>query len=536
MRTRTEEPEARTYYTRGWWRSEDMWVDFDACATAALDKPALICGEASVTFGELRHASVALSAQLARSGVAAGDVIGLCGRHSIEAVVALMACLHRGAVLALVPPMFSDEQLQTLMVQCNARALVGFGDEATMQKCQAAADAVPLVMTLSAEDLEGLLAEPAAADDRPAVDPDAMAFVLLSSGTTSTPKGVVHSINTIRYAVEQLLRRWGLTRQDCLLVVTEFGFVGGLVFGYLPSILSGATAVLLQRWEAADAVRLIERHRCSYTLLMPTHGADLLYCEEVDNHDLSSLRVLVSAGMSQERRVEMRDRFGLPPLGDYGLSEVPGNSTPAPDAPWEKILHTDGLPFEGTEIRILDGAGQQAAPGVKGEVVINGPSRFLGFLGNDELTAESLDDWGGYRTGDIGTLDADGYFTFVGRTKDIIRRGGLTIVPAEVELVALRHPAIREVAVVGVPDERLGERACAAIILQDGADAPTLQELQEFLSAAGVGKYSWPESVEIFDDFPRTASLKAVKRGIQAELVARHAENQPVNRAVAGDR
>jgi non-ribosomal peptide synthetase component E (peptide arylation enzyme) len=300
----------------------------------------------------------------------------------------------------------------------------------------------------------------------------------------------------------------------------------------LPAVLSGATAVLLPRWDAAEAVRLIERHRCTYTLLMPTHGADLLYCDEVDRHDLSSLRVLVSAGMSHERRIAMRERFGLPPLGDYGLSEVPGNCAPAPNAPWQKILETDGLPYDGTDVRVLDADDGLVAPGVAGNVVINGPSRLLGFLGNDELTRASLTDWGGYRTGDIGTLDADGYFTFVGRDKDIIRRGGLTIVPTEIELVMLRHPAVREVALVGVDDERLGERACAAVILQPGAEAVTLQELQAFLAREGVAKYSWPEALELFDDFPRTPSLKAVKREIRAEVAARVAARLPPGEAL----
>jgi non-ribosomal peptide synthetase component E (peptide arylation enzyme) len=168
--------------------------------------------------------------------------------------------------------------------------------------------------------------------------------------------------------------------------------------------------------------------------------------------------------------------------------------------------------------------------------VINGPSRLLGFLGNDELTRSSLTDWGGYRTGDIGTLDDDGYFTFVGRDKDIIRRGGLTIVPTEVELVLLRHPAIREVALVGIDDERLGERACAAVILQPGAPDPTLHELQEFLGREGIAKYTWPEALELFDDFPRTPSLKAVKRGIRAEVAARAAGGQAVADAPAGKR
>jgi len=530
VKTRAQDPQAQAYYDAGYWRREDLWQDFDAVVAAHPHKPALVCGTETLTFGELRHAAIALSARLEDQGVAPGDIIGLCGRHSIEAVVALMACIHRGAVLALVPPMFGTEQLRTLMRQCDATALLGFGSDDCIEKCRAVADAVSQVVTVAGGEARALLSEAADAEHVP-VDPDAMAIVLLSSGTTSTPKGVVHATNTLRYASEQVLARWGLGGEDCLLVITEFGFVGGLVFGYLPAVLSGATAVLLPHWDAAEAVRLIERHGCTYTLLMPTHGADLLYCPEADEHDLSSLRVLVSAGMSRERRIEMRDRFGLPPLGDYGLSEVPGNCAPAPDAPWEKILETDGAPYDGTEVRIVDDAGNAVAPGVQGNVVINGPSRFLGFLGNDALTDELLTDWGGYRTGDIGTLDADGYFTFVGRDKDIIRRGGLTIVPTEIEFALLRHPAVHEVAVVAVDDDRLGERACAALILTPGEPAPSLQDVQVFLGAAGVAKYAWPERVEIFDDFPRTPSLKAVKRDIRAAVGARVAAQTPTTAA-----
>lgn len=527
MQTRAQDPQARFYYDAGYWRREDLWQDFDAVVATHPDKPALVCGSETLTFGELRDAAIALSARLERAGVAPGDIVGLCGRHSIEAVVALMACVHRGAVLALVPPMFGTEQLRALMRQCGATGLLGFGSDDCIEKCRAVADAVPHVLTVAPGEARAPLAEHGTAEHRP-VDPDDMAFVLLSSGTTSTPKGVAHSTNTLRYASEQVLRRWGLRGEDCLLVITEFGFVGGLVFGYLPAVLSGATAVLLPQWNAAEAVRLIERHACSYTLLMPTHGADLLYCPEADEHDLSSLRVLVSAGMTRERRIEMRDRFGLPPLGDYGLSEVPGNCAPAPDAPWEKILETDGVPYDGTDVRIVDDAGAPVAPGVPGNVVINGPSRFLGFLGNAPLTDALTTDWGGYRTGDIGTLDADGYFTFVGRDKDIIRRGGLTIVPTEIELALLRHPAVREVVVVGVDDERLGERACAALILTPGAQAPSLAEVQTFLGAAGVAKYAWPERVEVFEDFPRTPSLKAVKRDIRAAVASRVEAQAPV--------
>jgi cyclohexanecarboxylate-CoA ligase len=200
---------------------------------------------------------------------------------------------------------------------------------------------------------------------------------------------------------------------------------------------------------------------------------------------------------------------------------VPGHAAHGLNEPEEKMIRTEGRPYDGTEIRIVDELGRPLPTGTVGAVVVNGPSRFLGFLNNDDLTRKSLADWGGYRTGDLGLLDDDGHFTYVGRSKDIIRRGGVTILPAEVEPVILRHPAVHDVAVVPLPDERLGERACAAIIPVRGVVAPTLEELQVFLDAEGVAKYTWPESVEGFSEFPRTPSLKVVKRDVVEQILER---------------
>jgi acyl-coenzyme A synthetase/AMP-(fatty) acid ligase len=348
-------------------------------------------------------------------------------------------------------------------------------------------------------------------------------MVLHSSGTTSAPKGIAHSTNTLRYATEGICRRWELTGDDVYLVICEFGFVGGLVFGYFPPLLNGATGVLVNRWNAEEALRLVEEHRCTYVLAMPTHAADLVAAAEATNRDLSSLRALAAPGLTQERRLALRAAFGVPPLGDYGLSEVPGHAAHGLDEPDEKIVKTEGRPYEGTEIRIVDRDERPVPAGVVGAVIVNGPSRFLGFMNNDELTRESLTARGGYRTGDLGSLDEDGHFVYMGRSKDIIRRGGVTVVPSEVEPVIMRHPAVREVAIVPLPDDRLGERACAAIIAAPGHPAPTLAELQRFLAAEGVAKYTWPESVEVFDDFPRTPSLKVVKRDVVQRILERAA-------------
>jgi cyclohexanecarboxylate-CoA ligase len=517
------QPDAAAYYAQGYWRASDLWSDFAAVAEVEPAKDALRIGERSIAYGELARAAAALSSRLGASGVARGDVVILLGRNSLAAAVGLLACLHRGAVAAPLPPMFGAAQLTALVDQTGAKVLVGFGGEAEIAKCQALDGDGLAVIALDDQLVAELVSAPIDSAAREPVDADAVAAVLHSSGTTSVPKGIMHSTNTLRYATEQLLARWELTRADTHLVVAEFGFVGSLVFGYLPVLLSGATGVLLPRWNADEALRLIEQHRCTYTMLMPTNGADMIEAGRASTRDRSSLRVLCAAGLTPERRAEMQEIYGLPPLADYGLSEVPGHVCHGLREAPEKVVKTEGRPYEGTRLRILRPDGTDAEPGEIGEVVVNGPSRFLGFLGNDELTRKSLADWGGYVTGDLGYLDEDGHLVYVGRNKDIIRRGGVTIVPAEIEPVLIRHPAIREAVVVPMPDDRLGERACAAVIAEEGSTAPTLQELQAFLTEEGLAKYMWPESIEVFEDFPRTSSLKAIKRDIVNQILERSA-------------
>ena len=186
-------------------------------------------------------------------------------------------------------------------------------------------------------------------------------MILHSSGTTSAPKGISHSSNTLRYATEGVCRRWQLTGEDVYLVVCEFGFVGGLVFGYFPPLLNGATGVLVNRWNADEALRLVEEHRCTYFLAMPTHSADLVRAASETTRDLSSMRALAAPGLTRERRIAMREAFKRQPLGDYGLSEVPGHAAHALDEPDEKIFTTEGRPYDGTEIQIVDERGAAAS-------------------------------------------------------------------------------------------------------------------------------------------------------------------------------
>jgi acyl-coenzyme A synthetase/AMP-(fatty) acid ligase len=520
MSTLRFQPDAERYYAEGYWREGDLWSDFARRADENPDKPALVLDDRTFTFDRLRRAAVGVSARLAEGDVAPGDVAILLGRHSVEAAVAMLGCMHRGVVIAPLPPMFNESQLSALIQQTEATALLGFGGEKELAKCERVADQVPFYLAIGPELVDQLASENHDEEHVPRHGDD-LAMVLHSSGTTSTPKGIAHSNNTLRYATEGICRRWELSGDDIYLVVCEFGFVGGLVFGYFPPLFNGATGVLINRWKPEDALAQIDKHGCTYVLSMPTHSADLIKAKSESTTDLPSMRVLAAPGLTRERRMAMREAFGVPPLGDYGLSEVPGHAAHGLHEPDEKIYVTEGPPYDGTEIRIVGENDELLSAGTVGSVIVNGPSRFLGFLNNDELTRESLTDWGGYRTGDLGYLDEDGEFVYVGRSKDIIRRGGVTIVPAEVEPVVARHPNVFEVAIVPLPDERLGERACAAIIPVEGRTAPTLEELQQFLDQEGVAKYTWPESIEVFEDFPRTPSLKVVKRDVVKAIVER---------------
>ena len=413
MTTLSFQPDADRYYAEGHWRPGDLWDDFAARAHAQPDKLALVLDDRRVTYDELRRAAVALSARLAARSVQPGDVVVLLGRHSIEAAVAMLGCLHRGVVLAPLPPMFNVTQLVALARQTGARAIVGFGGEKELAKCEQAAPIVEHLISLLPATLDELIAEDAS-DERGERGADDIAMVMHSSGTTSAPKGIVHSSNTLRYATEGICGRWRLGGDDVYLVATEFGFVGGMVFGYLPVLLNGGTGVLMSRWKPDEALRLIEEHRCTYVLLMPTHAADTLVAAQATTRDLSSMRVLAAPGLTPERRLAMQDAFGIPPLADYGLSEVPGHAAHALQEPEAKMLTTEGRPYDGTEIRIVDRNGAPLPAGQVGDVVVNGPSRFLFFLGNDELTRNSLTSWGGYHTGDLGYLDDDGHLVYVG--------------------------------------------------------------------------------------------------------------------------
>ena len=519
------------YYAQGWWRDEDLWTSMSRTALARPAQPAFIGEDRAITFGELLRDAERFGRGLAARGINPGDVVILHARNSVETVVALVGCAWAGAVMAGVPPMFSAAQVASVVTNSAARAVVCLGDAKELAEAlRGARDAAGVTLVVAPDGVAGgegveswnslLAAGDAWRSPRPTVGADDLALLAYSSGTTGAPKGVMHSANTVRYAIEQRALLHGVTADDICLVVGQFGFVGNVVFGLLAGALLGTTSVLMRSWNADRALGLMERHRVSYGLFLSTHVHDLLDSPRLAATDLSRFRHAAMGGLSAERRLEVRRRLCPYPLPGYGMSECLGNSTCSADDAEDKLLNREGRPYPGTEIRIVDANGAPLPAGEAGEVQVRGPSRTFGYYHAPELTRAALTGDGFFRTGDLGRLDADGCFTFAGREKEIIRRGGVTIVPGEVEAVLIEHPRIDRVAIVALPDPRMGERACACVITADGAPV-TLDELSAFLAARGVARYQWPERVERFAEFPFTPSLKVRKQGLVDLVIAR---------------
>ena len=519
------------YYEQGFWQAQDLWGSFAECASRNGDRVAFIDGDRTIDFAALRASVARIAAGLTGQGIATGDVVVIHARNSIESVQAMLACACVGAVMTPLPPMFSAAQLKAICASASAKALLALGDAKEVARAVEAVRDVPgvrlLVVADGAVEAGGaiawsmLAAEEASFVHEP-VGADALAMLVYSSGTTGAPKGVMHSANTVRYAIEQRARLHEVEPGDIGLVVAQFGFVGSVVFGLLLGPLTGCTSVLMRTWDGDMAVRLIERHRVTYGLLMPTHVHDLLSSSLLDTADVTSLRRCAMGGLTRERRLEVRRRLCPQPLPAYGMSECLGYTSCAVDGDGDKALLTDGHPYPGTRTRVVDEAGDNLPAGVPGAILVNGPSRFLGYYGASDLTRQVLTGDGWFRTGDIGWLNDDGYIGFVARENDIIRRGGITIVPGDVERVLTTHPRVEHVAIVAVPDDRLGERACACVITRDGAPMP-LTEVSTFLEQHQVARYTWPERVVQFTEFPRSASLKVQKRVLVEQIARRDA-------------
>ena len=354
-------------------------------------------------------------------------------------------------------------------------------------------------------------------------DANALARTAFTSGTTGNPKAVLHLHNTTNCALRFLNRGQKITAESVLLVFLPVGLNWGL-FNAVQAIEAGCRVVFQDTFRAEEALALIARERVTHFCCAPAHLVAMLNAPEFDQHDLTTLQVIMTGGASCPIEVirEVQNRMPGQLLEMYGMLECGTQAhTVLTDDP-EEVCGTVGKPVAEMGIRVIDDAGNDVPAGSVGEILTFGPSVTIGYYNNPKVNAESFTADGWFHTGDQGSFDDKGYLRIVGRKKEMLIRGGANIYPRELEEVLYQHKKIRDAAVVGVPDPRLGERVCACVVLKAG-ESLTFDEMVVFLSGK-IARYKLPEFMQTLEDLPRTPTGKVQKGPLRNIVLQRMGE------------
>jgi cyclohexanecarboxylate-CoA ligase len=512
---------------RGGWRVETTLAD--ALREAAQTTPrrtVLVDGDIRLDCAALYHQATTLAgALLAR--IPTGSVVSFMLPNWHEAAVIYLAATLAGMVVNPILPSLRDRELRFILVDVGSRmvfvpALFGRHDYAAMlERVTADMVSAPEVVVLRGEygshtPYRALFEQPQSADGLPRLDPDAVRMILYTSGSTGRPKGVLHSHNSIHALIRQIRDHWRIEPGDAFLVPSPIAHIGGSIYAFECPLLLGTTAVMMERWDPSAAVALMEVHRCTHMAGATPFLQQLLSAAESAGTTLPDLKVFICGGASVSPSLIRRaaayfDHAAVSRV--YGSTEVPVTTVGAPDRDEaDYAADTDGRAGI-AEIKLVE---HDSASAGDGEIWARGPQMLLGYL-HPEDEAGSFDITGFFRTGDLGRWVDDKYLVVTGRAKDVIIRNGENISPKEVEDLLVSHPGIAEVAVVGLPDDRTGERACA-VIVPTGSARPDVASLRTLLESKRVAKFKAPEQVVIWDALPKNDAGKVLKHQIRVML------------------
>ncbi|MBC2650441.1 AMP-binding protein [Novosphingobium aerophilum] len=518
---RRDDALAERAYAQGWWARETLGEALRRAAAADPERVLLVDGDVRVTAAGLLAEAERLARVLALHHPV-GSVISFMLPNWHEAATVYLAATLAGLVANPVLPSLRDHDLRFILADARSRLVVIPGtfrghDYAAMlaRVCADLPDAPEVVVVRGTAQpgqsgWEQVIARDGA-EALPAVDADAVRMVMYTSGTTGRPKGVLHTHNTIGALIRQIGRHWLVEPGDRFLVPSPVSHIGGSIYAFEMPVMLGTTAVLMDGWDPALAVELMEREGVTHMAGATPFLQGLLSAARAAGTRLDRLKVFICGGASVPPALvrEAAGWFaGARVSRVYGSTEVPVTTVGALGADdADSAATTDGRPGI---------AAVRIAP--DGEILAQGPQMMAGYA-HAEDEAAAFDTEGFYRTGDQGELRADGCLVVTGRIKDLIIRNGENIAPKEIEDLLADHPAIAEIAIVGLPHPRTGERAVAVIVPRAGA-TPDVAALAEHLAARGVAKFKYPEAVELWDGLPRNDAGKVLKTAIRDRLKA----------------
>ncbi len=481
--------------------------------------------ERTMTFAEFRDAAGRAAAGFATHGVGEGTPVSWILPTWIESAVLVAALARLGAIQDPMLPIYREREVGFITRQTSARLLVcpsqwaGFDFEAMCRGIAFEIDGLEILVadrSLPQGDPERLPPAPPGAERR---EDDPVRWVFYTSGTTADPKGARHTDRTVMHSAYGMIKALELTDADVNALVFPFTHIGGI--GWLNAgLMVGFKQVVIEAFNPKTTIPVLQRERVTIAGAgTPFHMAYLAaQREQPDTPLFPSVRAFPGGGAAkpvQLHRDVKRELGGAGVVSGYGLTECPILAMGSIHDPDDKLAATEGRATPGVEIRVVRLDGQRSGPNEEGEIRARGPQLFRGYL-DSSLDGDAFDVDGFFRTGDLGHLDDDGYVAITGRVKDIIIRKGENISAKEVEDLLFTHPKIDDAAVIGVPDPKSGERACAVVVPTDAEEPPTLEELFGFLKDEGLMVQKIPEQLEVVDTLPRNPTGKVLKHELRA--------------------
>ncbi|WP_089571300.1 medium-chain fatty-acid--CoA ligase [Escherichia coli] len=524
------------YRQQGLWGDASLADYWQQTARAMPDKIAVVDNHgASYTYSALDHAASCLANWMLAKGIESGDRIAFQLPGWCEFTVIYLACLKIGAVSVPLLPSWREAELVLVLNKCQAKMFFAptlfkqtrpvdliLPLQNQLPQLQQIVGVDKLAPATSSLSLSQIIADNTPLTTAITTHGDELAAVLFTSGTEGLPKGVMLTHNNILASERAYCARLNLTWQDVFMMPAPLGHATGFLHGVTAPFLIGARSVLLDIFTPDACLALLEQQRCTCMLGATPFVYDLLNVLEKQPADLSALRFFLCGGTTIPKKVAREcQQLGIKLLSVYGSTESSPHAVVNLDDPLSRFMHTDGYAAAGVEIKVVDDARKTLPPGCEGEEASRGPNVFMGYFDEPELTARALDEEGWYYSGDLCRMDEAGYIKITGRKKDIIVRGGENISSREVEDILLQHPKIHDACVVAMPDERLGERSCAYVVLKAPHHSLSLEEVVAFFSRKRVAKYKYPEHIVVIEKLPRTASGKIQKFLLRKDIMRR---------------
>jgi len=486
----------------------------------------------TATYGEIVAETQRLVAGLRALGIGRRACVIVQAPNWRETLVVHLALEALGAIAVPLPPNFREKEVAYIARLVKAVAVVvapSFGNY----------DLVAMYRALEVPSLRHVIAIGGPEDSGPdfvpytsllthgavddlASDPNVVMELGFTSGSTGEPKGTVHTSNSLMFEHRTWAAAHGLGRDDVFFVPSTIGHQLGYSVMRAGLILGGKV-VFLDRWDAEKATRLLRDEHVSFLITTPAFLFDVLRSETLrELGGLPALRVWVLAGQVVTSELDRASAETLPHVKfarQFGMTEIGSMIVNPMTGPAEKAAATGRLQ-PGAEMRVVDPELRDVPTDTCGELMLKAPSLFLGYFGRPELQQSCFTDGGFFRTGDEVKIDADGWVWVTGRIKDLIKRGGESVAPAEIEDLLSGHPKLLDASVVGVPDERLGEKVCVFVVVR-GGESVSLEEITAHLGAAGLARPKWPELLFTIDALPRTAIGKVHKATLRQIAIER---------------